>query len=62
MTPEDYRAKWGLPNTYPMVAPGYAAARSEMAKKMGLGRKSPAKSVAAAKSPAKSSTAKPKKK
>lgn len=54
MTPEDYRAKWGLPSTYPMVAPGYAAARSEMAKKMGLGHKSPAKSVTAGKPPAKS--------
>ncbi|TKT79979.1 MucR family transcriptional regulator [Aquamicrobium sp. LC103] len=39
MTPDDYRAKWGLPRDYPMVAPGYAAVRSEMAKKMGLGRK-----------------------
>jgi len=37
MTPEQYRAKWGLPATYPMVAPNYAAARSELAKKMGLG-------------------------
>lgn len=39
MTPDEYRAKWGLPHDYPMVAPNYAAARSEMAKKMGLGRK-----------------------
>lgn len=39
MTPEDYRKKWGLPADYPMVAPNYAAARSELAKKMGLGRK-----------------------
>jgi predicted transcriptional regulator len=39
MTPEEYRAKWGLPRDYPMVAPNYAAARSELAKKMGLGRK-----------------------
>jgi predicted transcriptional regulator len=39
MTPEEYRAKWGLPHDYPMVAPNYAAARSELAKKMGLGRK-----------------------
>ena len=38
MTPEDYRAKWGLPADYPMVAPNYAAARSELAKKMGLGQ------------------------
>ena len=40
MTPEDYRAKWGLPSDYPMVAPNYAKARSELARKMGLGRKS----------------------
>lgn len=39
MTPEEYRAKWNLPADYPMVAPNYAAARSELAKKMGLGRK-----------------------
>lgn len=40
MTPEEYRAKWGLPPDYPMVAPNYAAQRSEFAKKIGLGRKS----------------------
>lgn len=39
LTPEDYRAKWNLPADYPMVAPNYAAARSALAKKMGLGRK-----------------------
>lgn len=39
MTPEEYRAKWNLPHDYPMVAPAYAKARSEMAKSMGLGRK-----------------------
>jgi predicted transcriptional regulator len=39
MTPEEYRAKWGLPSDYPMVAPNYAARRSEFAKKIGLGRK-----------------------
>jgi len=38
MSPEDYRAKWGLPKTYPMVAPAYAAARSNLAKQMGLGQ------------------------
>jgi len=43
MTPEEYRAKWGLPADYPMVAPNYAAQRSEFAKKIGLGR-SPAPS------------------
>jgi predicted transcriptional regulator len=42
ITPEEYRAKWNLPVDYPMVAPAYAAARSELAKKMGLGRKSKA--------------------
>lgn len=39
MTPEQYRDKWGLPADYPMVAPKYAEARSQLAKKMGLGRK-----------------------
>ncbi|MEX0628756.1 MAG: MucR family transcriptional regulator [Cucumibacter sp.] len=39
LTPEQYREKWGLPADYPMVAPNYAAARSALAKKMGLGRK-----------------------
>ncbi len=34
----DYRAKWGLPNDYPMVAPAYAKARSELAKSFGLGQ------------------------
>jgi predicted transcriptional regulator len=38
MSPEDYRAKWGLPKDYPMVAPSYAKARSELAKQMGLGQ------------------------
>jgi len=38
LTPEDYREKWGLAADYPMVAPNYAAARSELAKKMGLGQ------------------------
>jgi predicted transcriptional regulator len=39
LTPDEYRAKWGLPNDYPMVAPNYANQRSEFAKKIGLGRK-----------------------
>ena len=39
MTPEEYRVKWGLPADYPMVAPNYAAKRSEFAKRIGLGRK-----------------------
>src|SRR4249920_4212200 len=38
MTPEEYRAKWGLAHDYPMVAPNYAAARSQLAKQMGLGQ------------------------
>ncbi len=37
LSPEQYREKWGLPHDYPMVAPNYAAARSDLAKKMGLG-------------------------
>ncbi len=46
MTPDVYREKWGLPKDYPMVAPAYAAARSELAKNMGLGQ-SRKKAVAA---------------
>jgi predicted transcriptional regulator len=38
MTPDQYRAKWNLPPDYPMVAPNYAAARSQLAKQMGLGQ------------------------
>jgi predicted transcriptional regulator len=39
LSPAQYREKWGLPGDYPMVAPAYAAQRSELAKRMGLGRK-----------------------
>ncbi len=39
LTPEEYREKWGLPPNYPMVAPNYAAARSRLAKEIGLGQK-----------------------
>ena len=39
MTPDEYRRKWGLSSDYPMVSPKYAARRSELAKKIGLGRK-----------------------
>ena len=39
MTPEEYRARWGLPETYPMVAPDYAERRSQLARENGLGRK-----------------------
>ena len=53
MTPDEYRAKWGLAADYPMVAPNYAEQRSEFAKKIGLGRgagrQSTRRSAAAAK-------------
>ena len=39
LTPEQYRAKWNLPKDYPMVAPSYASKRSELARRIGLGRK-----------------------
>jgi predicted transcriptional regulator len=45
LTPQAYREKWGLPRDYPMVAPNYAATRSQLAKSIGLG-KSPAKAPA----------------
>ncbi len=54
MTPQEYREKWGLPGDYPMVAPSYAQARSELAKKMGLGQRS-----ASAAEPAKGSAKTP---
>jgi predicted transcriptional regulator len=38
ISPEEYREKWGLPADYPMVAPNYAKARSQLAKQMGLGQ------------------------
>jgi predicted transcriptional regulator len=38
MSPEEYRRRWGLPPDYPMVAPAYAARRSDFAKQIGLGR------------------------
>jgi predicted transcriptional regulator len=56
MSPEEYRAKWGLPADYPMVAPNYAAQRSEMAKTIGLGQlraKAASRPKAAAAAPAK---------
>jgi len=43
LTPDQYRARWGLPADYPMVAPNYAEKRRELAKKIGLGRKPGAK-------------------
>jgi predicted transcriptional regulator len=48
MSPEEYRAKWNLPKDYPMVAPNYAKARSDLAKSMGLGQggRKPARAAA----------------
>ena len=43
LTIDEYRAKWGLPHDYPVVAPNYAAKRSQLAKDIGLGRKTGAK-------------------
>ncbi|WP_095204951.1 MucR family transcriptional regulator [Mesorhizobium carmichaelinearum] len=54
LTPDAYREKWGLPRDYPMVAPNYAAARSQLAKASGLGRKSaPVEMAPVKKTPAK---------
>jgi len=58
LTPEQYRTKWNLPHDYPMVAPNYAMARSELAKTMGLGQQrrkgaAPVESVAEPATPAK---------
>ncbi|WND04151.1 MucR family transcriptional regulator [Temperatibacter marinus] len=39
MSPDDYRSKWGLPSSYPMVAPNYALRRRSLAKEIGLGKK-----------------------
>ena len=52
MSPEEYRAKWGLAKDYPMVAPNYAKARSDLAKQMGLGQggRKPARAAAAPRS------------
>jgi predicted transcriptional regulator len=48
LTPDEYRSKWNLPRDYPMVAPSYAAERSELAKRTGLRRKPMAPVKAAA--------------
>ncbi|UCF75867.1 MAG: MucR family transcriptional regulator [Betaproteobacteria bacterium] len=45
LTPDEYRAKWALPATYPLVAPEYAVMRSKLAKEFGLGRKSTKRST-----------------
>jgi predicted transcriptional regulator len=58
LTPDDYRAKWGLPSDYPMVAPNYAAKRQELAKKIGLGRKPKTAAAATKAAPAKKAPAK----
>src|SRR3546814_16933393 len=69
MTPAEYRAKWNLPPTYPMVAPNYAETRRSIAKTAGLGRKpsaapasksAPASKVAVAEKPAESKPARAK--
>ena len=52
MSPEEYREKWALPYDYPMVAPSYAAARSDLAKNMGLGRRGTAVAGTQPKAPA----------
>ena len=49
MTPDDYRAKWGLPKDYPMVAPAYAETRRALAKQIGLGTKGRGGGASAAK-------------
>ena len=59
MTPEDYRRRWGLPADYPMVAPSYAAQRSSLARKIGLGRKPAAAHAAPPPPPAMSAPAGP---
>ena len=59
MTPAEYRAKWGLPADYPMVAPGYSATRKELALKSGLGRK-PAATPAKVPTKSRAATASPK--
>jgi predicted transcriptional regulator len=48
LSPAEYRAKWGLPADYPMVAPNYAASRSALAKSMGLGQRNQRAAAAAA--------------
>ena len=51
LTPEQYRQRWGLPKSYPMVAPAYAERRSELARQFGLGRKPAAAAPAPAAAP-----------
>jgi predicted transcriptional regulator len=56
LTPDAYRAKWGLPADYPMVAPSYSIRRSEMARSFGLGRKAEAEAPVVEKAPSKRKT------
>ena len=56
LSPDGYRAKWGLPPDYPMVAPNYSATRSALAKSTGLGRK-PAAAATVAKATKRKATA-----
>jgi predicted transcriptional regulator len=58
LSPDEYREKWGLPRDYPMVAPAYAAARSDLAKSMGLGRVNGAKAAGTTASAPEAKTAK----
>lgn len=55
LSPDEYRAKWGLARDYPMVAPNYARARSDLAKSMGLGRKAGSSNGRSAAAPAEAS-------
>ena len=57
LTPEDYRAKWGLPRGYPMAAPNYSKSRSALAKQLGLGRKAPAGAAGPSERPSEHKTA-----
>ena len=57
MTPQEYREKWGLSGDYPMVAPTYALARSELAKKMGLGQRRSQPAIATSVKPTKKAAA-----
>jgi predicted transcriptional regulator len=57
MTPQQYRERWRLPRDYPMVAPSYSAARSKMAKDLGLGQKARASRAAKPKRSARKATA-----
>ena len=56
MSPDEYRAKWGLPSDYPMVAPSYSEARSKLAKSIGLGRKAAAAPARRGRAKAKTAT------